>query len=144
VLTPSGDLLYHTYQGDEFMGPQSALDAFVQFLKATSPSLPAKLAMFKLAKLQRAQAAAGKSLPPKPYLVGLDPRQYQTIETHHLNATLQISERGDVTDATFEPQQSAVIDAALVDDARKWLFLPAIKNGVAVATTAALPVDLGP
>jgi thiol-disulfide isomerase/thioredoxin len=142
VLTPNGELLYHTYRGEEYMGPQSALDAFVSLLNATRQTPAARKAMFKLAALQRQRGASGKSLPPKPYFVQLDPAQYQTLDATSLRATLHINERGEVAEATFEPQQSAVIDYSLVTDAQQWRFLPALKNGAPVATTVVLPIDM--
>lgn len=142
VLTPNGDMLYHSYRGEEYLGPQYALDAFVSLLNAIRHTPAARKAGYKLAALQRQRSAAGKSLPPQPYFIQLDPAQYQTLEAPSLRATLHLNERGEVTEASFEPQQSAVIDYSLVTDAQQWRFLPALKDGAPVATTVVLPIDM--
>jgi hypothetical protein len=79
--------------------------------------------MYRLALYEHVRGAAGKSIPPKPYLIGLDPKKYQTLDAPELKATLEIDEQGQVTSASFEPKQPAVIDYELVSDAEKWLFL---------------------
>jgi hypothetical protein len=124
------------------MGPESVLKDFEQLLAVTTPSPANRRAMFRLALAEHLRQAAGKSAPVKPYFVALDPRQYQTLETTDLKATLTVDEHGEVTDATFEPKQPAVIDYQLVNDAGNWRFLPAIKEGKPVTTTVVLPIRM--
>lgn len=140
VLTREGQVLFHTYRGDDYLGPDHTLGELQQFLVATHPANPrAKRALHRLAVAQHLRRG---NAPLQPYLVALDPKRYQTIEANELTVTLSVDPTGKVTDSTFEPKQTAVIADSLAHDAAEWLFLPKVKDGVAVATQAALPVKL--
>ena len=76
------------------------------------------------------------------YLISMDLRRYQTLETDQLLATLAIDENGAVLQATFEPKLPAVLDHQLGNDAGTWLFLPVVKDGLPRPATVTLPLKL--
>ena len=54
----------------------------------------------------------------------------------------RIDERGQVQDASFEPQLSAVLNHQLASDAGSWLFLPFVQAGKPVRKSVRLPLKL--
>ena len=142
VLTRNGEALCNSYHGDEYVGPQSVLDEAEPLLNAMDPDTPAcRRERHRLSVLQYIRASPGATKGPKPYMVGLDRSRYQTLETKALTAVLEIDERGCVTDAKIEPELPAVIEFQLEQDAKEWLFLPAVSNGHAKPIRAKLPIS---
>jgi thiol-disulfide isomerase/thioredoxin len=143
VVTPEGDAIMHSYHGQEYVGPHAVLREFEEFLRATANETETKRALHRLAVIRHVRDAVGKSAPVAPYIISIDLRRYRTLELKQLNATLSIDEKGHVTDAEFEPQLPTVLHYQLVNDAEKWLFLPAVRDGKAQAVKVQLPLNLG-
>ncbi len=143
ALTREGDVIFHSYKGDEYLGPQHVLGQFAALQSAMKgESVSVKRSTHRLAVLQHVRSAAGQDVGVKPYLIDFDKRRYQTLEAKQLSASLEIDAQGQVTDASFTPQQEAVIDAQLVRDAGTWLFLPTVEAGKARARRVILPLQL--
>ncbi len=143
VLTREGEVIFHSYRGSEYLGPAHVLAQFAQLVLARKgESATVKRGLHRLAVLQHVRAAAGRDLGVKPYLISLDRTRYQTLEVQQLTATLDLDAEGKVSDASFEPKQSVVVDFQLVRDAGTWLFLPAVEQGVAKARRVTLPLQL--
>ncbi len=142
ALTPKGELILHTYNGKEYLGPEqvvSAFEALVPMLKGTSPEIIR--ARHRLSVLQHVAAVGNGSSPPKPYLVSLDPSHYQGLELNQLLVTLNIDETGRVTDAESEPKLSVAFEDQFNRDTSDWLFLPAIEHGRPIAQTVRMPLQ---
>lgn len=143
ALTREGEVIFHSYRGSEYLGPQHVLAQFAQLVLARKgESASVKRALHRLAVLQHVRAAAGRDAGVRPYLISLDPARYQTLEVKQLTATLELDAHGRVSDASFEPKQAVVVDFQLVQDAASWLFLPAVEQGVAKARRVTLPLQL--
>lgn len=143
AVTREGDVLFHSYEGEKYLGPDQVITKFEEFLRGLEmKDGNSKRLMHRLAVMQHVESAQGRDAPAAPYVVGLDLRRYQTLEVKRVMAKLEIDEKGTVTDATFEPELPAVLNHQLVSDAMNWLFLPAVKNGQASAQKAALPLVL--
>lgn len=143
AVTREGDALLHSYRGEEYVGPQDVLNRFEQVLRASETRDPGtKRSLHRLAVMTHVRSAAGSTRAPAPYLISLNPRRYQTLETKDLVATLEIDADGRVLDASVEPELPAVLNHQLLEDARTWLFLPAIKDGRALRQKVALPLKL--
>lgn len=143
VLTRDGTLLYHSHHGSEYLGPDKPIEQLEALLTSTAPGNPAtRRPMHRLAVIERLRSAGNRSLNPAPYDVHLDLSKYQTLEVKSLTATLSLDAKGCVMSAEFEPKQSAVNDYSLVNDASDWLFLPAVRDGHAVATKVVIPLQL--
>jgi thiol-disulfide isomerase/thioredoxin len=143
AVTAEGDALFHSYHGEEYVGPTSVLREFEGLLRTLDDkSSSRRRALHRLAVLQHLRAAAGASRPAAPYVISLDLRRYQTLELEEITAKLALNEKGEVTDAAFEPRLPTVLDFQLVKDAATWLFLPAVENGQAVRQNVQLPIKL--
>jgi thiol-disulfide isomerase/thioredoxin len=144
ALTPEGNVIFHTYDGNEYLGPEqvvSSFEALVPMLAGTSPDI--RRLRHRLSSIQHLDAVGKGSSPPEPYLLALNPRHYQTLEVDQLKVSVDIDASGKVTDVRSEPQLSIVLQDRLSHDASDWLFLPAIKDGKAVAQTVTMPVQIG-
>ena len=145
AMTRDGDAIFHSYHGADYVGPRQVLEEFELLLRTMDgKSVVARRATHRLAVVQHLRAVGEGSSSAKPYLVDFDLSHYQTLEEKLLKATLSLDEGGRVLEAAFEPHLPAVLDYQLVHDAGDWLFLPAIKNGKAVAITVMLPLSLKP
>jgi hypothetical protein len=123
ALTPEGKLICHSYNGDEYLGPEqvvTAINNLVPMIKGTAPEI--LRARHRLAVMQYINVAGKNNRPPKPYFTQLNSSHYQTLEV--------------------EPKLPVVIEDELGQDlADNWLFLPAIENGKAVGKTVKIPLQ---
>jgi thiol-disulfide isomerase/thioredoxin len=143
VLTREGDLIFNSYRGDEYIGPQEVLRKFEGLLEASDEKSPtARRARHRLAVLQHIRGAKEGHASVKPYLISLDRSRYQTLTSPTLEAKLKLDERGRVLEASFEPKLPSVIEYELVKDAGEWLFLPTVVDGKPQAKTIHLPLRL--
>jgi thiol-disulfide isomerase/thioredoxin len=143
AVTREGELIFHSYRGEEYLGPQSVLQQFTELLRATKgDSSDVKRARHRLAVLQHIRAANGADAMVRPYVVTMDPTRYRTLAMSSLIATLSIDERGCVMEAKFEPELPTAIEFQLNQDAGSWLFLPALEQGQPKAKKVALPLQL--
>ena len=144
VVTREGDAIFHSYKGEEYVGPSVVLEQFESLLRALDPKTGGgKRANHRLAVAQHRRATGGGSQAAAPYLIALDPRRYQTLKVKELTATLDVNERGEVTDVAFEGELPAVLRFQLEKDAGTWLFLPLIENGQPRPIKVKLPLKLG-
>lgn len=142
VFTREGEILYHSYRGEEYLGPDSVLKSFEPLLRTVAKEGDPNPSLHRLAIARYIQSAAGGSLPAKPYLVEMDLRRYQTLEYNELTAILSLTATGKVEDVRITPQLPAVLEHQLIADAGNWLFLPSIKDGQPCPAEASLPLRL--
>lgn len=143
AVTREGELIFHSYRGEEYLGPSSVLKQFTELLKSTQGnSDEVKRARHRLAVLQHVRAANGGAAMARPYVIALDRSRYQTLKVKTLTATLTLDERGRVTDSKFEPELPTALDFQLNQDAGTWLFLPTVENGQPKSVKVALPLQL--
>ena len=144
ALTREGDLLFHSYKGEEYLGPDDVLEKFEALLRVVASTERRRDPdLHRLAVLQHILASAGGSRAAKPYLIRLDLKRYQALEITELKVTLDIDEKGIVQDTKIEPKLPAVIEYELLNTAGTWLFLPAVEEGKPRAMRVALPLKIG-
>jgi len=142
VLTRNGEMIFSSFHGADYVGPESVLDDVQPLLAAMDDdSQSCRWALHRLAVLRHVRAAAGGELGPRPYMIGLDPARYQTLQVKKLTAVLDIDERGRVTDAKADPQLPTALEFIFETDARDWLFLPSVSKGQPKPTKVKLPVN---
>ena len=144
AFTREGEILYHSYRGEEYLGPDSVLKAFEPLLRTVAQDERPSPSRHRLAIAQHVRSAGGGALPAKPYLIDMDLRRYQTLEHKELTATLTLNAQGTVEDVSITPQLPAVLEHQLIADAGKWLFLPSVKDGQPQPAQATLPLRLHP
>jgi thiol-disulfide isomerase/thioredoxin len=138
VLTRDGDVIFHSYHGSEYVGPEAVLRQFEGLLPVMGATKGR--AFHRLAVVQYLRSQPNATVPPKPYFVELDRSRYQTLEVKRFTARLDIDKSGHVTHATFEPQLPVAIDYQLTQDAESWLFLPSLGNGRPRLAHVELPI----
>lgn len=144
ALTREGDVIFHSYRGEEYLGPSHVLREFSALAKVMGgeTSHAAMRALHRLAVVQHVRAAGGGSAPPRPYLISFDRRRNQTLETKNLVARIELDPQGRVNGVTFEPKLDTVVEYQLMQEAEKWLFLPAVEQGRNVARRVEMPIKL--
>jgi thiol-disulfide isomerase/thioredoxin len=142
AIAPSGDVLFHSYVGDEYVGPQRVLQQFEELMALEESAGPVKRSRHRLEVLRHIRAAGTAETGAKPYVVTLDFRRHQTLEQKELLATLRINARGQVDEVSFEPKLPVVVEHQLVAEAEQWLFLPRVENGQPVSVSVKLPLTL--
>jgi nucleoredoxin len=142
VVNRHGHLLFHSYKGEEYLGPDDPLEKFNALLDQIDPEKPeTKFLRHRLAVRQRILEGANADLPPKPYMLALERSHYADLPVKTFKVLVSIDENGNVTDARPDSVLSAVSEAMLVKSVKSWLFLPAIAKGAPIAKTAAIPLS---
>jgi thiol-disulfide isomerase/thioredoxin len=141
VLTRNGEVIFNSFHGAEYVGPEFVLDQTETLLNAMDDgSQSSRWALHRLAVVRYIRAAAGRTSNPRPYMVGLDRSHYQTLQTKKFNALLDIDDHGRVTNAKAEPELPVALEFSFEQDALAWLFLPYVSNGQPKPTKIILPI----
>ncbi len=144
AVTRDGDVLFHSYRGEEYLGPKHVMNASDQLLQIMAgKSAAGRRSLHRLAVIQHVAAAGTGDNSPKPYLIALDRPKYGAIEIPPLTFQLKVDERGRVTEASIAEPVGNDLQRLLKDDAANWLFLPAVEAGKPTTRTVQVPLQLG-
>ena len=144
AVTRDGEVLFHSYRGEEYLGPGQVMEATDQLLKSTArTNASARKSLHRLAVIQHVAAAGEGDSAPKPYLITLDRAKYGAIEIPPLTFDLKVDERGQVAEVSIVEPLGNDLQRLLRDDATHWLFLPAVEAGRPATKTVRVPLQLG-
>ena len=142
AVTREGDAFLHSYRGEEYVGPNHVLQASEQVLsELVGRSAEGRRARHRLEVLKHLRAAGEGDAAAAPYLIVVDRARYGAIAMPKLVAEVSVDERGAVADVTFGDEISRELSGILREDAAKWLFLPAVKEGKPVRRTLRIPLS---
>ncbi|MDQ5979786.1 MAG: hypothetical protein QG602_2761, partial [Verrucomicrobiota bacterium] len=144
VVNRDGDALFHSYQGEKYLGPDEPLTRFTQLLRMTGgPGANApRPARHRLAIAQHLLNHPGDAPTPKPYLVGLDRGKLRTLPSGRIELKLTISAQGKVDDVEIlTPMEAVIKDQLTRTITDNWLFLPALKSGQPLPSVVLVPID---
>lgn len=144
ALTANGDLLFHSYRGEEYLGPQDALTRFTAFMETVydENSAERRQAFHRLAVLRHVREAARTPTGPKPYLIRFGQSEFNGLSVNEISVQLTIDAQGHVTQSEIATPLPAVHRASLLKSADAWLFLPAVQQGQAVPVNVTLPLKI--
>ena len=144
VLTREGDLIFHSYQGEKYLGADDPLERFSDLLSSlTSQTDPVPSPnRHRLAVAQHILAAGNADRELKPYRVAIDHKRLRTVSVPQVEARLKIDARGRVVDAEFPSSLDMISRENLGRDAENWLFLPAVTQGQAHESEIRVPIIL--
>jgi thiol-disulfide isomerase/thioredoxin len=141
VLDREGRLIFNTYKGSQYLGPEDPLQRFCNLVGQLNPRSPKTArARHRLAVRQYILAGAHRSLQPKAYFVGLNPDHFQGIAVKRFDALVTLDEEGRVTSVDSKPKLPLAYQMQFQTEAGAWLFLPAVKDGSAVGSQVDMPV----
>ncbi|AOS43198.1 hypothetical protein Verru16b_00241 [Lacunisphaera limnophila] len=146
VVNREGDALFHSYRGEEYLGPDEPLQRFTHLLRASGgPGADApRPGRHRLAIAQYLLNHPGTSPAPKPYLVGLDRNKLQTIPAGEIQLQLAVNARGQVEDLEFLTPLDAVHKDLVRRAIDTWLFLPAVTDGQPAPSKVVIPIVFAP
>jgi thiol-disulfide isomerase/thioredoxin len=142
AFTREGEVVFHSYRGEEYLGPDSVLKSFEPLLQTLAAEGRPNRSLHRLAVAQYVRSAVGGNLPARPYLIDLDLRRYQTLEYKEITAMLSLDDKGAVLEVSVSPELPAVLEHQFITDANTWLFLPSVKAGQPQPGRVALPLQL--
>lgn len=144
AVTRDGEVLFHGYRGEEYLGPGHVMEATDQLLQSMArTNAPARKSLHRLAVIQHVAAAGEGDSAPKPYLITLERAKYGAIEIPPLTFELKVDERGRVTEVSIVEPLGNDLQRLLRDEAVHWLFLPAVEAGQPTTKTVRVPLQLG-
>lgn len=140
VLTRENDLLFHSYAGAEYLGPDNPLRKFEALLNHLVENRPSR-GRHRLAVAAHVLGASAGQRAPLPYLVSIDPRRNRTLPDTPIHARVRINEKGRVLSAEFTPALELVAENQLQAETEEWLFLPAVKDGRPIDAVVEFPIQ---
>jgi len=141
VVNREGDLLFHSYRGEEYLGPDDPIEKLGALMEATAKGPLVSPTLHRLALAQHRVAAAGGNRAAQPYHIDIKRGRPRTLGIAQVTATLTVDARGRVTDAEFTPELDAIVRNMLARQTEDWLFLPAIVNGKPQSSSLQLPIN---
>lgn len=142
ILTRDNNLLFHSYAGREYLGADDPLEKFQALLLHLVENRPSQ-GRHRLAVAAHVLGASGGERPAAPYQISIDPRRNRTLPKTTIQARVRISDKGRVLSAEFTPALELVAESQLQAETDRWLFLPAVKGGHAVASVVEFPIQPG-
>lgn len=142
VLSRHGDLLFHSYSGEEYLGAQDPLEKFSGLHALLSRKDESRSpARHRLAIARQLNLASGGDREAAPYLLSIDPRRNRTLpKGMTLQARVTVDGTGRVKEAEFAPALDFIAEQQLQREAEHWLFVPAVRQGRADSSTITIPV----
>lgn len=141
AVSRSGDALFHSYQGETYLGPESVLEKCEQLLPSLDTRSPAWLrARHRLAVRHHRVQTGDNSSKVKPYLLQVDQARTEFIPEKGVLMVVEVDEEGKVADVSVEGQPYSPLCDLLKPDTSNWLFLPAIDHGKPVKATVKVPL----
>lgn len=139
AVTRDGDILYSSYHGTEYVGPQDVLDKVGNLLRVLSQS-PGDIlrARHRIGVVQRIRKAGTD--PARPFYVGLSRTARQALPAEGAEVEVDVDEHGLVTGTEVNHQSFTPLVELISSETEHWLFLPAIDHGAPKATTFAMQV----
>lgn len=144
LIDREGNLIFHSYNGDHYVGPDDVLLKFESLLTQLGENgTPRHEKVHRLEVLvhTRSRPADG---PPRGYWVRVDPELFPTLIGKTVSLGLEIGVDGRVSSVQVDESVSDIDAMRLRQVALGWQFLPAIKEGVPVAAKVRLPFRLEP
>lgn len=143
VVTRDGEALFHSYRGEEYLGPDDPLTRFSQLLRISSGSAAnaPRPGRHRLAVAQHLLANPGDVAAPTPYLVGLEYKKLHTLPKTEIRVQLVVNAQGVVDDIEFLSPLDAVPKDQLHRMIARWLFLPTVKAGQPSPSTVIIPLN---
>lgn len=139
VVNRDGEVLFHSYSGEEYLGAQDPLEKFQILLKWVHHDLPTP-GRHRLAIAQHLLNAKGGDLDPKPYRITFDRASNHSLPAEGVIVQFTVDEHGHTDAPIFTPALGAVPAQQLQREVEKWLFLPAVKQGRAARTVVEMPL----
>ena len=134
-------MLFHSYRGDEYLGPDSVLQQCEQLLPSLDGKSAAGLrARHRLAVRQHQTQTGALSSQVKPYLLQIHQSRAEFIPEKGVLFNVEVDEKGKVADASLENDPYSPVGDVLKPDVSGWLFLPAIDQGKPVKSTLKVPL----
>ena len=143
VLNRQGDLLFHSYQGEEYLGADDPLEKFSIVHAALAQGETRNPTRHRLAVAQHIRRSGGGNRPPQAYLLDIDLRRNRTLPEGEIDAVVEIDATGHVRGTEFKPQLEVAVEQQLRQETDKWLFLPAVKEGKPAACKVELALERG-
>jgi thiol-disulfide isomerase/thioredoxin len=142
AVTRNGDVIFHSYQGEEYLGPRSVLEKCHQLLPYLDHNSPeSKRSQHRLALQQHRDATGTSDSEVKPYLIQIDQSRANFIPEQGLTFLVEVDESGRVIDAALEAVSSSPFNDLMRPDLDRWLFLPAISQGKPVKAKVRVPLS---
>jgi thiol-disulfide isomerase/thioredoxin len=143
VITRDGDALFHSYSGEEYLGPDDPLTKFAQLLRISGGSdlNKPRPGRHRLAVAEHIISTEGDVPAPTPYLVGVERNKLHTLPRTKIRVQLEISAKGEVEDVEFLTPLDAVHKEYLRRMIGTWLFLPAVTGGGPRSSKVIVPLD---
>ena len=143
VIDRDGNLLFHSFNGDEYLGADKPLNSFKQVRLLCVPGNAQMAAIrYRFERAVHLERNKTGTVPAKPYAVHLDPTRFRKEGVTRFRLSLSIARDGSVVTARVLDEIPSGLDILAESEARRWVFLPAIKAGEYCAGDVVLPVDL--
>ena len=142
VIDRDGHLLFHSYSGDQYLGPDEPLDRFKQVRLLCVPGNQQMAGIqYRFERTVYLERNKAFTVPPKPYFIHLDPTRFRNSGVTRFRLSLSVASDGTVVDAHVLDEIPPGLDMLAKSQARHCLFFPAIKAGEYCAGEVVLPVD---
>lgn len=141
VVSADGHAIFHSYQGNEYLGPSDPLKRFTAmlgFLRSEVGSAAPKvhrLAVYVHVRKQKEDCG------PRRYRVIGDGRSFASSGLDSVAVVVEVGADGCVASARVDAGVGDFAAVRLRTEASSWLFLPAMRGGVPVESSARVVID---
>jgi thiol-disulfide isomerase/thioredoxin len=141
AVTRDGDVIFHSYRGTEYLGPEQVVEKCEQLLPFLQEGGPlARRARHRLAIQQYLRQVGTGSSAVQPYLLEVDDRRWSAVPPGGVELELEIDAAGKVAEGHVTDEPFSDLANLLSPAFQQWLFLPAVDHGKPVAQSVRVPL----
>ena len=142
VFDRDGNMLFHSYRGEEYLGADEPLRQIKQLLEYCRPGCREMADVwYRFQRIVHLERNKAMKVPPKPYTVRLDPSNFREAGITKFNLRLLVADDGTVASAQVEGDLPAALAWQAEVEARRWVFLPKIEGGQYRTAEVLIPID---
>jgi len=141
AVTRDGDVIFHSYRGTEYLGPEQVVEKCEQLLPFLQEGGPVvRRARHRLAIQQYLRQVGTGSAAPQPYLLQVEDGRWSAIPPAGVMLELEIDAAGRVVEGHIADEPFSDLADLLSPAFQPWLFLPAVDHGKPVAQSVRVPL----
>lgn len=142
LMTSKGQAIFHSYEGEEYVGPESVLDkleALVPYILA--PRNVRAAYNFPLAKVWHLEQNKGRDVPPSLYLLPVNKARFGGMKVPDFTLRVRVGADGRITSILDGGTCPSPILRLLEEECAQWMILPALKGGNPVESVLDLNIE---
>lgn len=141
ILDRDGNILSHSYQNGEYIGPDAVVNHLMALLEWTNPDNYSIIeAQFMRIRRRALDSIGQQDHPPQAFHMKLDGLDWKECGLSEIPLTITVNSWGRVSEIDLPESIDEATRECIEKSVEAWLFLPKIENGRYVESKVRVPL----